>query len=123
MLHRFQRSGLCGGDQSQGRIELAGLVSGLRRGQRPLRPPYRIDRQRGRPLQERPRRRVLVGGVEVFGDIRARDSASFWATSMVSVADRAVPFVATLRRISQAAHASGSVRVRSVFTSSSNVTS
>ena len=56
-LELVKRSRLRRGQQPQRRIERAGLGRYPRRGQRALRPPGRFERQRGRPFQERGRRR------------------------------------------------------------------
>ena len=48
----IRRPGLRGSQQSQGRVQRPGLVLGLRRGQRPLRPAARVEGQCGRALQE-----------------------------------------------------------------------
>ena len=47
-----ERSGLRRGQQSEGRVGRAGVVRGLRRGQRALRAARRLGRQFGRALQE-----------------------------------------------------------------------
>ena len=51
-LELGQRSGFCDGNESECRVERAGLVLGLCRGQRTLSPPRRIGRQLGRPLEK-----------------------------------------------------------------------
>ena len=56
-LELVQRSGLCDGNQSECRVERAGLVLGLGRGERAPRPGPRVGRQRGGTLQERGRGR------------------------------------------------------------------
>ena len=55
-LKLVQRPGLGRGQQRQRRIERAGLILGLSSGQRPLRPPRRLERQRDGALKERGRR-------------------------------------------------------------------
>ena len=83
----------------QGRVERAGLVLGLRRGQRPLRPARGVGRQRGRALQERGRRgqpaarlsaarRALELGRDVLIGPRRRLRAVPGAAIGIDLADR-----------------------------------
>jgi hypothetical protein len=75
-LELVQRSRLCDPDQSECRVERAGLVPGLCRGQRQPRPARRLGRQLGRSLQEGGRRRqaaaasrTLSRALELRGDV------------------------------------------------------
>jgi hypothetical protein len=55
-LELVQRPGLGCGEQPERRIECAGVQVGLRGGQRAVRPPRRVTRQRDRAPQKRGRR-------------------------------------------------------------------
>ncbi len=82
-LELVQRSGLCDRDKSERRVERAGLVLGLGRGERSPRPARRLGRQHGGTLQERGRcrqpsarlsaaRRALELGRDVLVEARRR---------------------------------------------------
>jgi hypothetical protein len=82
-LELVQRSGLCDGDQSECRVECAGLVLGLGSGERSARPSRRLRRERDRAVQKRRRcrqpparlcaaRRAFELGGDVFIEPRRR---------------------------------------------------
>jgi hypothetical protein len=52
-LELVERRGVRRGQESERRVERAGLKARLRRGKRALRAPRRVDCQRGGALQER----------------------------------------------------------------------
>jgi hypothetical protein len=62
-LQFVQRPGLCHGQQAERGVRCARPVLGLRRGQRPLGAPRRVQRQPGGPLQERGRRRQTTAAL------------------------------------------------------------
>ena len=78
-LELVERPGLRRGDQPESRVEFAGLQARLRRGQRAIRPPRRVLRQRDGALQERrrggePAARLRPAGraLELQGDLLVR---------------------------------------------------
>jgi hypothetical protein len=66
-LEIVQRSHLRDGQQAQGRVGCAGLVCGLRRGKRALRPELRLGRQFGGPCEEGGRRAQTAARLRAAG--------------------------------------------------------
>ena len=94
-LELVQRSGFCDRDQSECRVERAGSVLSLSRGERTLSPAPRLGRQLGRPLEKCGRRRqpsarlsATRRALKLGGDVLVKTPASLGQGAMRDDRDR-----------------------------------